>query len=118
MNRNQTLLIGAIVGAAALLIFVASAAGIAILSLSSGDRTVSVSSSKMSRDEFRNAYMGKTKDEVLKALGKPKRTDENQSIYHLWEYGGYTIDKVTGKKDRQTFVYFSPSGRVNDINFY
>lgn len=70
------------------------------------------SSSKVyTRDEFRQAVLGKTPDEVLKLLGKPDRTDEDGP---QWIYYDRRRDPLTGKIDELTFVRFS-GGRVADV---
>src|SRR5579863_2039057 len=38
------------------------------------------------RDEFRKLIMGKTKEEVINLLGKPDRTDEENSFGTYWYY--------------------------------
>lgn len=121
-RRNQALVIGLIVGGAALGLFLLISAAVAVLVLRDGKSAgttgaAGVQAGKMTRDEFKAAYMGKTKDEVLKALGRPYRTDENDRD-HLWEYKGFTVDQVTGKPDSRTCIWFNSNSLVKDVNFY
>ncbi len=67
---------------------------------------------KPTRDEFRKLVMGKTKDEVAAAVGKPKRTNDDPDS---WVYEDVTIDPVSGKVDSLIWVYFE-QGRVSKVN--
>lgn len=119
-RRNQALVIGLIVGGAALAAFLVVSAAVAVLVLRDGKSagtTAANTSAKMTRDEFKAAYMGKTKDEVLKALGKPHRT--NQNAEDSWTYQGrYTYDPISGRNDSSLVMWFNSAGLVQNIAFY
>jgi outer membrane protein assembly factor BamE (lipoprotein component of BamABCDE complex) len=67
------------------------------------------------REEFRKLIDGRTQDEVLKLIGKPRRTSE-VGPYQYWHYDGVTRDVVTGKLDRNVQLVFE-GGRVVRMNF-
>lgn len=67
------------------------------------------------RDEFRNLIIGKTPDQVLKAVGKPDRTREITGM-NVWYYDATTTDPVTGKVDRAAQVIFE-QGVVDRVSY-
>jgi outer membrane protein assembly factor BamE (lipoprotein component of BamABCDE complex) len=66
------------------------------------------------RDEFRQLLMGKTMEEVLKAIGKPNSTAESPPDTY-WYYRGITYDPVTGKTDGSVQVCIE-RGVVRRVN--
>jgi hypothetical protein len=67
------------------------------------------------RDEFRALVLGRTRDQVIEAVGKPDKTqDADGDIY--WYYQKRTVDPVTGKVDRSVQVVFL-SGVVRSVNY-
>lgn len=68
-----------------------------------------------SRDEFRALIMGKSQDEVIKAVGKPEMTqDLSGDVY--WNFSNVTRDSVTGEVDGNVQVVFE-KGRVVRVNY-
>lgn len=67
------------------------------------------------RDQFRDLLVGKTPDEVVKAVGKPDRTHDIAGRI-VWHYDGMTTDPATGKPDRTAQVIFE-QGVVNRVNY-
>jgi hypothetical protein len=59
------------------------------------------------RDEFHKLVVGKTKDEILKLLGKPENTSDSTYISPYWTYHKITVDPVTDKVDAWVLVYFT-----------
>lgn len=57
-----------------------------------------------SRDEFRGLVVGKTPDEVIRAVGRPDKTSGADSRY--WSYRERTRDPITGKTDGNIMVVF------------
>ena len=68
------------------------------------------------RDEFRKLLMGKTMDEVLKAIGKPESTSDTPDRNPTWYYKNITHDPLTKETDSTTYVDFR-RGRVEDVRF-
>lgn len=58
------------------------------------------------REEFRQAYMGKTKDEILESLGRPDSTTEYSDKHHSWMYKNAKMDPISGKVDDYTRIEF------------
>lgn len=58
----------------------------------------------MTREEFKAAVTGKTPEEVIALVGKPKSTTADRTG-ETWFYEGVTIDPVTGKNDFTTVVF-------------
>ena len=58
-----------------------------------------------SRDEFRKLVIGKTQDEVIKAVGKPFKTHDDPSNV-FWMYQGITFDPVSDNHDNFIFINF------------
>lgn len=69
----------------------------------------------MTRDEFKAAVMWKSSDDVIKAVGKPRRTSESGTSSY-WYYDGVSKDEITGKTDHNVQVIFE-DGLVKRINF-
>lgn len=68
------------------------------------------------RDEFRQLLMGKTADEVIQLIGKPKSTSDTPDRNPMWLYRGITYDPLAKNTDISTYVYFR-RGVVDDIRF-
>ena len=69
-----------------------------------GKTTESTQTGIMTRDEFRRTVMGKTPDQVVKAVGRPNRTQEFAGM--AWVYDERTKDPVTGNVDTFAIVAF------------
>lgn len=69
----------------------------------------------MLRDDFRKAVLGKTKQEVIQAIGKPEDTNDSGD-YSFWRYDGQTKDPVTGKVDGFVSIFFV-NGIADSIDF-
>jgi outer membrane protein assembly factor BamE (lipoprotein component of BamABCDE complex) len=67
------------------------------------------------RNEFRNLVVGKTGDEVLRAVGKPESTQDMGSGQY-WYYREMTKDPVTDKIDASAQVIFE-GGRAVRVNY-
>lgn len=70
----------------------------------------------MTHDEFRAATLGKTQDEVIKALGIPYSTSVWSESQQSWTYEKRTYDPITDLIDHYTHVEFK-NGRVTDVTF-
>jgi outer membrane protein assembly factor BamE (lipoprotein component of BamABCDE complex) len=68
------------------------------------------------REEFERLVIGKTKDEVIKAVGRPDRTSKQAEGTEYWYYSDVIRDPITGKLDRQVQVVFEDGLPVR-INF-
>lgn len=72
------------------------------------------------RDEFKSLVLFKTKDEVLKAVGKPDTTQESGDMI-FWYYNGITKDPITDKIDFHVQVVFEKtrdySMKVMHVNY-
>ena len=68
------------------------------------------------REDFKARVMGKTKDEVLEAIGKPSSTSETGRL-SSWYYKNRTFDPLTNKPDRFIVVSFGADGKVRGVNF-
>lgn len=67
------------------------------------------------REEFRKALLGKTPDEVIRAVGRPEDTTDDGGR-QMWTYRGRTKDPVTGNVDSAAFVHFK-GGRVSSVDY-
>lgn len=68
---------------------------------------------KPTRDEFKKLVLGKTPDEVLKAVGKPSsRADDNGG--ERWFFVDPCYDPVSGSTDHWVPVIFR-NGRVSEV---
>jgi hypothetical protein len=68
------------------------------------------------REEFRRIVMSKTQDEVIKAVGAPKATQDSFGVLS-WDYANITTDPATSRVDYRVTVYFR-RGKVDRVNFY
>jgi hypothetical protein len=68
------------------------------------------------RDQFRAVINGRTKQQVLDALGKPDQTQDQEGLGELWYYNNSAVDPVTGKKTAIVQVVFE-NGTVTMVNF-
>lgn len=66
-------------------------------------------------DELRVSVLGKTPDEVIAVIGKPKDTQEDKD-FTAWYYDNVSKDPVLDKSDSNTQVVFI-NGRVKEIRF-
>ncbi|HLO66312.1 MAG TPA: hypothetical protein VK188_04795 [Holophaga sp.] len=71
---------------------------------------------KLPRDQFRQAVLGRSMQEVLALLGRPERT--NQMSHTFWTYRHRTFDPVTGRLDWSASIQFTGSyaDRVDFMN--
>jgi len=72
-------------------------------------------SRKYTRDEFKALVLGKSRNEVIALLGKPKSTQQSGEL-ELWDYLGRTTDPVTGKTDHLAQVEFE-GDHVANVSF-
>jgi hypothetical protein len=72
-------------------------------------------------EEFRRHFLGKSKAEVRRELGKPDDIKEYQlpNLAERWVYRARDLTRPTGSPvaDRETWVFFSPRGECNDTSF-
>lgn len=68
------------------------------------------------RDELKEAVMGKSKEEVRKLLGVPASTSETGERSR-WRYDRISYDPVTDKIDARTVLFFSKEGKVRSVGF-
>jgi len=103
-------------------VFLAVAVGVGALALTAGRQvetrpTQTEPANKLyTRDEFRALLMGKSMDEVIQLIGKPKSTSDTPDRNPMWLYRGITYDPLAKNTDISTYVYFR-RGRVDDIRF-
>ena len=66
-----------------------------------------------SRDDFTKAVVGKSEDEVTKAVGKPSSVTETDTEHATWVYKHQTFDLTNQNRiDSQTTVIFEgPAGK-------
>jgi hypothetical protein len=63
-----------------------------------------------SRTEFEKAVVGRTEEEIIKAVGRPSETSEERAYsvdglnFRIWTYRGATLNPITLKVDGQTKV--------------
>jgi hypothetical protein len=68
------------------------------------------------RDQFRAVINGRTKQQVIDALGKPDQTQDQEGLGELWYYNNTAVDPVTGKKTAIVQIVFE-NGTVTTVNF-
>lgn len=68
------------------------------------------------REEFRKLVVGKTKDEVLAAFGRPDSTRE-PGDGNSWTYSNVSHDPVSGKADMLTRLHFDRDNKVKEVSF-
>ena len=73
----------------------------------------------MLRDDFRRAVLGKTKQEVIQAVGRPDSTLDLREIswnnVSYWDYDDKTLDAASGKASSATVRF--ENNVVEDIRF-
>lgn len=74
------------------------------------------SSGRLDRVAFRSLVIGKSRDEVRAAIGKPNSTLGIGGT-DAWEYTRRTVDPVTNKIDDVAQVIFDESQTATDVNF-
>ncbi len=129
MQKNRTgLILGLVFGGLGLLalLVVGGCAGLYYFGSKRAEQVkeeqAATAASLPTRDEFRAKWMGKTKEEVLAAFGKPTRTTE-QNNDTTWHYGnmfigdGYARDPVTGKPLLLVNIGVGRDGRVTRVEF-
>jgi len=70
---------------------------------------------RMSRDQAKSVLLGRTKAEVISAIGRPKST-ASASFGDVWFYNGISFDEAAGTVDRGATIAFTPD-RVGQIDF-
>lgn len=81
-----------------------------------GSRDQIRANKNLPRDQFRAVINGRTKQQVLDALGKPDQTQDQEGLGELWYYNNAAIDPVTGKKTAIVQIVFE-NGTVTTVNF-
>jgi uncharacterized membrane protein len=66
------------------------------------------------REEFRERVVGKSKDEIVRLLGRPAKTNAAAGD-DGWEYEKVARDAATGKADDRTTLWFDAHGRVERV---
>lgn len=95
---------------------VASAKGNAETSAeSTKDDPASYTDGLIPRDKFREMFSGKSKEYVIKVLGKPDDTMEASGMV-IWTYNKRTMDPTTGNADMEVNITFM-DGVVNQMMF-
>lgn len=70
---------------------------------------------KMTRDELRQKVVGLTEDELMKAVGRPRKTTElGDDRYYF--YDDLTVDAASGKTDANIQVVIQ-NGKVVRVNY-
>jgi hypothetical protein len=73
------------------------------------------SKSVMTREEFRQAVLWKSTNDVIQSVGRPDRTQDSGGSQY-WYYEKRTKDPVSGKVDRSVQVVIQ-NGFVESVNF-
>lgn len=69
------------------------------------------------REELKGLVTGKTKAEVLKALGRPEGTLADPDGGETWHYENASYDPVAQKPDRHVWIKFDGAGRVEGMHW-
>ena len=70
------------------------------------------------RQDVESQLMGKSSDDVMKMLGRPKRTMD-LTDHRTWYYDAATLNEATGKPDGTMSVVFEiPSNEVIKVRFH
>lgn len=71
----------------------------------------------MSREEFRQAVIGKSPDQVIASVGRPDRTSTGGQggLRQYWYYDGAAKDEITGNVDKAQVVI--ENDQVETVNF-
>jgi hypothetical protein len=70
----------------------------------------------MTREEFQQAVLGKTQQQVIQAVGRP---DSTMNVgFPAWMYNHRTRDATTGNSDTVAQVLFQGGGVVTGVNFF
>src|SRR5262245_51880389 len=86
--------------------------GLALFGLNPGDQADRARRT-FGREEFQTLVMGHTKEQLLKILGRP---DRSQNVPDHWWYKRITVDPATGNPDRITTVWFTDN-RVSSVEY-
>jgi hypothetical protein len=96
-------------------VFAVAAVLLALVAISCGGGDGNEAKTVYLRDEFGKLVQGKTQEEVLKAVGKPDRTQSaGDRVY--WYYNKITKDPVKNKIDSRAQVLFQ-GGRVASVSY-
>lgn len=68
------------------------------------------------REAFEKSHKGKSKDDVLKALGRPKSTIPI-GTREAWSYNYATHDPIAAKDDVRTSLWFDAEGKVESFDY-
>ena len=113
--QSQLPLILAVVGGLLLLLAGCAVVGLIVFTRTKpGPAPVIESRKTFTREEFKAAVLGKTKDQILTLLGKPDSTSGGRS--DGWSYNRITVDPISGKTDTRTWVWFN-GDTVDRIDF-
>lgn len=100
--------------------FVVLAGGIAVVGLALWNAKPGATAGQQkrtyTRDEFRAAVLGKTKDEVIVIAGRPESTREPRDG-HYWNYSGLAYDPVSGKPSSIIRVHFGDDDKVKEVTY-
>jgi outer membrane protein assembly factor BamE (lipoprotein component of BamABCDE complex) len=69
------------------------------------------------REEFRALLMGKTQEQVIRAVGRPGKTTDGVGGDTYWYYNHATVDPITGKTDPHVQVAFTSDGVVRSVRY-
>lgn len=67
------------------------------------------------RPEFSRLVLGKSEEEVIKAVGRPDETSEDDEARY-WHFKKRTLDPLTQEKDAEVQVIIK-DGKVANINY-
>lgn len=81
----------------------------------SAERNQVSANRRLPRDQFRALVVGRSMDEVLRALGMPADT-QDQEVGQFWYYQNVAPDPVTGKSAAQVQIIFE-GGTATTVNF-
>jgi hypothetical protein len=72
--------------------------------------------SVMTREQFREAVMNKTQEQVIQAVGRPDST--MNFGFPAWQYNQRTQDSTTGNTDHFAQVLFQGGAVVTNVSFF
>jgi hypothetical protein len=95
MQKNRVIIVAAITGGICLFLGLCCGTGIGWFA---GTRGTTPLGKTMTREAFEAAVKGKTRDEVIQAVGRPDTTRDGDAGSVMWFYNNRTIDPITKKR--------------------
>lgn len=83
-----------------------------------GDKPAQAAKKKLTRDEFKALVEGKTKAEVIAAVGKPSSTQVGASGNETWRFEDLVTDPITNKLQDAILTFEKDSDKATSIRFF